>query len=37
VARVYEQKGFLEGNPDFGNLQRSILKKVWVRAENEMN
>jgi hypothetical protein len=27
VARVYEQKGFLEGNLDFGNLQRSILKK----------
>jgi hypothetical protein len=27
MARVYEQKGYLEGNPDFGNLQRSILKK----------
>jgi hypothetical protein len=27
MARVYEQKGFLEGNPNFGNLQRSILKK----------
>jgi hypothetical protein len=27
VARVYEQRGFLEGNLDFGDLQRSILEK----------
>jgi hypothetical protein len=27
VARVYERRGFLEGNLDLGNLQRSILKK----------
>jgi hypothetical protein len=27
VARVYEQRGFLEVNLDFGNLQRSILEK----------
>jgi hypothetical protein len=27
VARVYEQKAFLEGNPDFWNFQRSILEK----------
>jgi hypothetical protein len=33
VARVYEQRGFLEVNPDFGNLQRSILDEDLSSSE----